>query len=120
MIDKNRVKKRFAELKDEGKERIENLKVEGSELAGKVRELVEEGNARKVIIKINGRVMGEFPLAVGIGGAAAAVVLAPTLAAIASIGALASSKVEVLVFRKDNAGTEVAKTVGYEEVDENP
>jgi hypothetical protein len=46
--------------------------------------LLHEGNVRRVIIKQDGRAIAEFPLTVGVVGAA----LAPPLAAVGAIAAL--------------------------------
>ncbi len=70
------------------KVRIREFKVKGGQLVAKVREIIEEGNARRIIIKKEDRVLIEFPLSVGVGGAAAALLLAPMLAAVGAIAAL--------------------------------
>ena len=63
----------------------ENYKVRGEELLKKVKELLNEGNIRKITIKDkNGKSIAEFPLTLGVIGA----VLAPILAAIGAIAAL--------------------------------
>ncbi|MBI2028024.1 MAG: DUF4342 domain-containing protein [Candidatus Levybacteria bacterium] len=63
----------------------ETFKVKGEKLLGKVKELVREGNVRRIIIKDKkGKVLVEFPLTLGVVGA----VLAPMLAAIGAIAAL--------------------------------
>jgi len=67
---------------------LQEMRVKGDQLVGKVRDIMEEGNARRVIIKKDGRTLIEFPLSVGVGGAAAALVLAPTLAALGALAAL--------------------------------
>ncbi len=126
MIDKDTMRQRFDgirsegkerlnELKAEGKERFEELRVEGNELATRVRELIKEGKTRKITIKKGDRVLAEFPLAIGLGGAAAAVILQPALAAIAAIGTLVSD-VDVIVHR-DADSSVPARTVDYDEVD---
>lgn len=67
--------------------RTEEFAVNGEQLLAKVKELIREGNIRRVIIKDkSGRVLVEFPLTVGVVGAA----LAPALAAIGAIAALIS------------------------------
>lgn len=73
-----------------GKQRVilQEVKVRGDQLVGKVREAIEEGNARRVLIKKDGRTVIEFPLSVGVGGATAALFFAPTLAAIGAFAAL--------------------------------
>lgn len=77
---------------------LENIKIKSNELVDKIKELIDEGNARRAIIKKDGRVLLEVPLAVGVGGAAAAVLLAPMLAAIGALAALVTD-VEVEIER---------------------
>ena len=63
----------------------ESFKVSGDELLSKIKEIIREGNARRVIIKNeNGETMIEFPLTIG----AIGVVLAPVLAAVGAMAAL--------------------------------
>jgi len=78
---------------------IERIKVEGKQLVDKIREILEEGNARRVILKKDKRTLMEFPLAVGVGGAAAAILFAPVLAAVGALAALVSD-IEVLIERE--------------------
>lgn len=62
---------------------FEEIKVTGQDLMDKVKEVVEEGNARRVIIKNNkGKTLLEVPLSMGVVGMGAAYVLAPFLSAI--------------------------------------
>jgi hypothetical protein len=72
----------------------DELQVMGEQLLSKVKELVHEGNVRRIIIKDqNGRTLVEIPLTFGVVGA----ILAPTLAAIGAIGALlAQCSIEVV------------------------
>ncbi len=69
-------------------ERFEEVKVEGAQLVDKVKELAREGKVRKISLIKDGRVLGEFPLYLGLGGSVAAVVLIPTIAAVGAIAAL--------------------------------
>jgi hypothetical protein len=63
----------------------EEFRVDGEQLIAKIKELVHEGNIRRIIIKDkDGKVMLEFPLTFGVVGA----VLAPTLAAVGAVAAL--------------------------------
>lgn len=78
---------------------MDEMKVKGSELVDKVKEIVEEGNARRVIIKKDGRTMLEFPLSVGVGGATAAIFFTPVLAAVGALAALVTD-VKVVVERE--------------------
>jgi hypothetical protein len=70
---------------DEGKVRREEFSVKGEALVDKIKELVHEGNIRRVIIKDqDGRTLIDIPLTIGVLG----ILLAPQLAAIAAIAAL--------------------------------
>lgn len=65
--------------------RTEEFKVNGEELLKKVKELIAEGNIRKVTIRNKeGKNIIELPLTIGVVGA----VLAPPLAAVGAIAAL--------------------------------
>ena len=66
-------------------EKNEEFKVSGEELLKKVKELIKEGNVRKVTIKDkDGKPILSFPLTLGVVGA----VLAPMLAAVGAVAAL--------------------------------
>ena len=62
----------------------ESVKVEGAELLERVKDLVREGNVRRIVIQHEGRSVAEFPLTVGVVGALAA----PALAAIGALAAV--------------------------------
>ena len=62
----------------------ESVKAEGSAVLDKLREVVREGNVRRVRVRQGDRVIAEFPLTAGVVGA----LLAPALAGIAAIVAL--------------------------------
>lgn len=65
--------------------KTEEFSVKGEHLLGKVKELVHEGNVRKIIIKgKSGKSIAEFPLSIGVVGA----LLLPMFAAIGAIAAL--------------------------------
>jgi len=65
----------------------EEFKVSGAGILKKIEEIIKEGNARKIIIKNEkDEVVMEFPVTIGVVG----VVLAPILAAVGAIAALAS------------------------------
>ncbi len=69
--------------------RVEEFKVSGDDLMDKVKDLVNEGNVRRILIKTDqGQTLLEIPLTVGLVGGAVGVVLFPFVAAIAAIGAL--------------------------------
>src|SRR5262249_6331441 len=64
----------------------ESFRVSGDELLKRVKELVHEGNVRRVVVKQGARTVVEFPVTVGVVGAIAA----PALAALGAIAALLS------------------------------
>lgn len=67
------------------KDTLEEIKVEGDKLVAKVKEIVKEGHAKRIIIKDEeGKVLMEIPLTFGVVGA----LFAPTLAALGAIAAL--------------------------------
>ncbi len=68
----------------EEKVRNEEFKLSGSELIDKVKELLHEGNIRRIVIKQDGQTVMELPLTVAAVGA----VLAPVLAAVGAFAAL--------------------------------
>ena len=75
------------EPKDE-KTRTEEFKVNGGEIINKFKEILHEGNIRRIILKNDeGKTIVEIPLTVGIIGAA----FAPVLAAVGAIAALATN-----------------------------
>ena len=71
---------------DENK-KTEELSINGEELVAKIKDVIKQGNANKIIIKgKDGDEILSFPVTVGVAG----VVLAPILAAAGAIAALAT------------------------------
>ena len=63
----------------------EEFKVNGEDLLGKVKQIIKEGNVRRISVKNkDGKTIIELPLTIGVVGAA----LAPILAAVGAIAAL--------------------------------
>jgi len=63
----------------------ESFKLNGENLLKKVKELIDEGNIRKIIIQDHtGKELMSFPLTIGVVGA----LVAPVLAAIGAVAAL--------------------------------
>jgi hypothetical protein len=62
----------------------ETLKLQGNELLEKAKQIIHEGNVRRIVIKQGEHVVAEFPLTAGVVGALAA----PVLAAIGALVAL--------------------------------
>lgn len=78
-------KKESQKEKTEGKTKKEEFKLTGGEILDKVKELIHEGNIRRITIKDeSGKTIIEIPLTLGVVGAA----LLPHLAAIGAIAAL--------------------------------
>lgn len=75
------------------KMRTEEFRVNGGELLAKIKQLVHEGNVRRVVIKNKeGGTIIEIPVTLGVVGA----LLAPTLAAVGAIAALLSEATVVV------------------------
>jgi hypothetical protein len=78
----------MTEEKNEGKSRYEEFRVTGDEILNKIKEIVHEGNVRRIILKDEqGKTFMELPLTVGVVGA----IVAPILAAVGAVAALASN-----------------------------
>jgi hypothetical protein len=76
------------EKKCQEKTRTEEFRVNGGEILNKIKEIIHEGNVRRIILKDeHGKTFLEIPLTVGVVGA----LVAPILAAVGAIAALASN-----------------------------
>jgi CBS domain-containing protein len=77
--------------------RTEEFQVSGDVLIAKVKELVHEGNVRRILIKNEeGELIAEFPLTAGVFGA----LLLPVWAALGAIAALAAN-LTIVVERRE-------------------
>ena len=77
----------------EERTRTEEFRVDGEKLIGKVKEVIHEGNIRRIIIKDkDGKTMLEIPMTFGVVGA----LIAPQLAAIGAIAALLTEATVVI------------------------
>lgn len=87
----------------------ETTGVHGGELIDKVKELVHEGNVRRIVIKQGDRTVAEFPFTAGLVGA----VFAPILAAVGALAALLT-ECSIAVEREQvrNAAASEAAAVG--------
>jgi len=74
-------------MTEEQKVKQEEFKVSGSELVDKIKQLLHEGNIRRIVIRQDGNTVIELPLTV----AAVGVVLVPVLAAVGAFAALATN-----------------------------
>jgi hypothetical protein len=69
----------------EEKIHTEEFRVNGEELIAKIKQIIHEGNIRRIIIKDkDGKTVMEIPVTLGVVG----MLLAPTLAAVGAIAAL--------------------------------
>jgi len=62
----------------------ESFRVAADQLVDAVKQLLHEGNVRRIVIKQDGRTVAEFPMTVGVIGA----VFAPVLAAVGALAAV--------------------------------
>jgi Domain of unknown function (DUF4342) len=82
-----------------GSARTEEFKVKGEAVISKIREIVHEGNVRRITIKNeDGKTYVEIPLTIGVIGA----ILVPVWAAIGAIAALAANLI-IVVERDDDS-----------------
>ena len=73
----------------EGKVRTEEFKVTADGAVAKIKEIIAEGNVRRIIIQTEeGKSLIEFPLTVGVAAAAGVLLLAPLLAAVGALAAI--------------------------------
>ncbi len=73
----------------EEKVRTEEFKVSADETVAKVKEIVAEGNVRRITIQNeDGKTLIEFPLTIGVAAAAGVLLLAPLLAAVGVLAAI--------------------------------
>lgn len=80
----------------------EEFRVDGEQLLAKVKELIQHGNVRRLIIKNkDGKTLLEIPLTYGVAGVAALAVFAPVLAAVGAVAALVT-ECSVIVERDDS------------------
>ena len=86
---------------------MERIKVDGGELLEVFRRLLHEGNIRRIAIKQGERTVVEFPLTLGLVGAA----LAPPLAAVGAMAALLSD-CSIEVEREAEPGSDPPLTSG--------
>lgn len=78
---------------------VEEIEIAGSELVGRVKELIAEGNVRRLIVKKpNDDLLLEIPLTTGVAVGGVVTIMAPVLAALGAMAALLV-KVKVQVVR---------------------
>ena len=79
----------------------EELEVAGNQLVDRVKELIEEGNVRRLIIRnLDGRTLLEIPLTIGVVAGGALFAFYPILAAVGALAALVA-RVTIEVEREE-------------------
>ncbi len=80
---------------------VEEFKVAGEQVLSKVKELIHEGNIRRISLQNEeGRTYIDIPLTVGVAGATVGVLAAPVLAAIGAVAALVTD-LKIVVEREE-------------------
>ena len=75
----------------------EEFRVNGDEILAKIKELIQEGNIRRILIKNeDGKTLIDIPLTVGVVGT----IIAPQLAAIGAIASLVTNGT-IVIERED-------------------
>jgi hypothetical protein len=88
----------------EEKVRTEEFQVDGDQLVGRIKELLHEGNIRRVSIRNEeGRTLLDIPLTIGVVGA----LLLPQLAALGAIAALLTNAT-IVIEKVDDEGSKGA------------
>ena len=68
----------------QSKPEVDSFAATGSQMVDTIKDLIHEGNVRRISIKQEGRTIAEFPLTFGVVGVA----IAPVVAAMGAIAAL--------------------------------
>jgi len=85
-------------IMEEKKTRTEEFRVSGGEIINKIKEIIHQGNVRRIIFKTEeGKTFLEIPLTIGVVGA----LIVPVWAAIGAVAALAS-KLTIVVEKTDD------------------
>jgi hypothetical protein len=89
------------EVQAEPNVRVEEFKLNGEDLVKKVKELIQEGNTRRLILKNEeGHVLIEIPLTVGVVGGVLGTAVFPVFAAVGAIGAMVA-RLTLVVEKKE-------------------
>jgi Domain of unknown function (DUF4342) len=90
-----------SEFVTEEKVRVEEFKLSADSLIGKVKELIEQGKLRRLVIKNSeGRILADIPLMAGLVGGIAGSVVFPIAAVLATVGAVVAH-LTVVIERKE-------------------
>ncbi|MEG4319380.1 MULTISPECIES: DUF4342 domain-containing protein [unclassified Microcoleus] len=90
-----------SEFVTEEKVRVEEFKISADSLIGKVKELIQQGKLRRLVIKNSeGRILADIPLMAGLVGGVAGSVIFPIAAVLATVGAVVAH-LTVVIERKE-------------------
>lgn len=82
--------------------RTEEFRMDGEKVVGKIKELVNEGNVRRIILRTeDGKDLIEVPLTIGVGVVGVSLLVAPVLAAIGAIAAVVT-RMSIVVERVED------------------
>ena len=85
---------------------LEELKISGDALVTKVKELIHQGNIRRLIIKNDeGQTLIEIPMTVGVIGGVISAVFFPVIAAVGVIGAMVAH-LTIVIERQETTAIE--------------
>ena len=101
--------------RDRAEDAIEEFKMASNQVVDKVRELIEEGNVRRISLRKGERTLFEIPLTVGVGAGAAALLYSPMIAAVGAVAALVTDI--TLVVERDEAAAEEARQLAAAEAE---
>lgn len=83
---------------------VEEIEIAGGQLVDRIKELIAEGNVRRVIIRTQeDKLLLEIPLTAGAVVGGVVTLIAPVLAALGALAALIA-RVKVQIVRKDEQG----------------
>ncbi|HIK33198.1 MAG TPA: DUF4342 domain-containing protein [Oscillatoriales cyanobacterium M59_W2019_021] len=91
-----------SEVPPSAKVRVEEFQINSEYLVAKVKQLLQQGNVRRLILKnAEGRTLLDIPLLAGVAGGAVGVAVFPFLAAVLAVAALVG-RFSVVVERKQD------------------
>src|SRR5919199_4369497 len=78
-----------SEFATEEKVRVEEFKISGDSIIGKVKDLIQQGKLRRLVIKNSqGRTLADIPLMAGLGGGVAGTVVFPIFCLLVTVWAI--------------------------------
>ena len=94
---------------------LEELKISGDALVVKVKELIHQGNIRRLIIKNEeGQTLIEIPMTVGVIGGVISAVFFPVIAAVGAIGAVVAHLTIVIERQEPTAVSKSDKEISQQ------